>query len=97
MLHTILIILAIYSISFGLKESTLLDKPRNFITRSSPFFYKLFSCYYCLSFYSGIIAYFLFNPWCCIVLSDIVLWGLAGSAIGLIMNGIVSNLYKDLQ
>lgn len=95
MIHTLFVILAIYSISFAIKESSLLDIPRNWITRNSPFFYKLLSCYFCLSFYSGIIAYFLFNPLQTLSFKDILLWGLAGSSIGLIMNGIVSKLYKD--
>lgn len=96
MLHTIFVILAIYSISFALRESSLLDKPRNYLTRNSPFFYKLFTCPYCTSFYAGIIAYFLFNPWCCISFFDVLLWGMAGAAIGLIMHGVVTKLYKDV-
>lgn len=95
MLNTILTIFAMYSITFAIKETSLLDKPRNFLARKSVFFYKLFSCSYCTGFHAGYIAYSIFNPINALNIRDMLLWSFSSAAISLIFEGIVNKLYKE--
>lgn len=94
MLQAILTIFAIYSIAFSLKETALLDRPRNFLMRNSKFFYDLLSCYHCTGSYAGLIGYLLFNQWCCLSYREAALWFFAGGAISFILNGVSNKLYE---
>jgi hypothetical protein len=94
MLQTIFSILAIYSITFLIREASIFDKPRDYLLRSSPFFFKLLNCSFCVSTHSGWIAYFIFNPGSHTI-GGFLLWTLAGGPIGLIMNGVVNRLYRE--
>lgn len=95
MMYNILMLLTIYSISFAIKETSLLDKPRNYITRNSVFAYKLISCIYCLSFHVGYIVYVIFSP--VFIFKEMVLWAFTGAIFSLIMNGIINKLYEGIK
>lgn len=91
----ILWMLAIFGLAFLLKES---DGPwgmmawiRNKLMQNKyvgVFFYKLFACYFCVGFHCGWIIYLLqakhyhFNLLIC--------WGLAGAALSLILDGLLT-------
>lgn len=96
----IISLLAIYALAFLIKQS---DGPwgimawlRNKITLNQyvgVFFFKLLDCYFCLGFHCGWIVYLLHEPtwkW-----QFIILWGLAGSAISLIMDAILMRLHRE--
>lgn len=97
MLEVIFKILAIYSITFSIKETSLLDKPRDFLVRRSVFFFKLISCSYCLTTHSGYLSYLLFTDPHQYTWRGFLLWALAGGPIGLIINGVINKLYAENQ
>lgn len=75
----ILILLAVYSATFGWIESDLFDRPREFIERLHP---KLVSCYHCVGFYAGILVSFL--AYGDLSIQELFFWGLAGSGFTLL-------------
>lgn len=95
MLHAILVVFAMYGITFAIKEASLLDKPRNYLARNSMFFYEMLSCAYCTGFHAGWIAYLLFNPLNVFSIREMVLWAFSSAAVSFTFNGIVTNLYKE--
>lgn len=84
MLETIIVIFAFYALTYAIKESILFDKIRIFLIRLHPFFYHLFSCYYCCGWWAGLFVYYLANNE--FHLKSFFLWGFAGSGISYIMN-----------
>lgn len=94
MLHTIIIIFAFYSLTFAIKESPLFDKPRIWLIGKHPFFYKLFECYYCCGWWSGLVVYFVASTYTTWNIWDMILWGLAGSGISFFLNAVVERLLK---
>ncbi len=97
MLKTIFTILSIFSVYFILSQSTLLDKPRNWLIQKHPFFYELFYCPYCLTTHAGWLTYFLLNSYRSYNVHDLLLWVLASGPIGLIINGLVNKLYREVE
>jgi hypothetical protein len=94
MLETIILICAIFSLSFLLKESAgpwgMMSWLRHQLF-SSPyvgvFFYKLFDCYFCLGCHAGWIIYLLSQPvWS---LPMLICWSLAGGTICLLFDKIL--------
>jgi ABC-type Fe3+-siderophore transport system permease subunit len=76
-----------------IKEASIFDSIRNRLIRFHPFFYGLFSCYFCVGFHAGWIVYLLsfdyFN-W-----RTMILWGLAGAATSFLINLIVDKLLNE--
>jgi hypothetical protein len=96
----IIVLLAIYGIAFGIKQADgpwgICAKIRNVLIRNKyvgVFFHELFSCYYCLGFHSGWIAYLL-NCHKTFEFNLFILWGFAGSAVSLIFDAALSKLYS---
>lgn len=95
-----LCLIAMYSLSFFIKETPgpfdLMSRLRNWLMINKyvgVFFYKLFSCYYCVGCYSGLIIYLLANDvWS---IKECLIWMLAGGAISFIINAIVERISKD--
>lgn len=96
-MNIIVIIFAIYGLSFLVKEATIFDVPRNYLIKHSSFFFNLIDCYFCLSVHSGYVVYLLSNPISSWNLFDLILWSLAGGTTGLVINGIVNKLYESKQ
>ena len=92
--RTILILLSFYALTFALKESSLFDRVRIWMIGLSPFFYRLFECYFCVGFWSGIAIYFIANWSFAWSGFDIILWGLAGSGVSYVGNVIVDRLSR---
>lgn len=96
----ILYLVAMYGLSFFIKETPgpfdLMARLRNWLMTNKyvgVFFYKLFSCYFCVGCYSGWIVYLLANDhW---KTKDCLIWMLAGGAISFIINAIVERISKD--
>ncbi len=90
-------LLAIASITYGLQE---IDGPfnillhlRSFLSKLPTFgyfFYKLFTCPYCLGAYSGAFVYLL-SPEIFRV-ENLILWILAGAFCSLLMKNAISRL-----
>lgn len=93
-------LLAIYGLAFLIKDS---DGPwgiMNWFRRTlvsnkyvGVFFYKLFDCYFCVGCHCGWIVYLLaVHPfhW-----QFLILWTLAGGAVSLILDGVVSRLHRE--
>lgn len=100
MLETVIYIAAMYAITFALKEIDgpffLISTVRLALLRNKYvgfFFYKLFECYFCLGFYSGLIVYLAKQHFHHINPFDFILWGLAGSAISYLTNIFVERDY----
>lgn len=100
MLETIITVCAIYGLAFLLKES---DGPWGIIAWARDkvfrlpyvgvFFFKLLDCYFCLGFHCGWIVYLLSQEtW---KIQFFILWGLAGGAICLIIDTILSRLHRE--
>ncbi len=102
MLNTIIIIFAIFSLSFLLKESDgpwgLMAWFRNKLMSNKyvgVFFYKLLSCWHCTGTYSGAIIYLIANPFHTWTIGNFVLWSLAAGGISFTFNIIVGYLTKE--
>lgn len=86
MLEAIIVVFAIYGLTWGIQNSELLSVSRGWIMRKSVFAFKLLSCSFCVGFYSGMLIYLLsqsvhsFNLF--------LIWGLAGSGISFILTGL---------
>lgn len=87
-------LLAIYAISFVIKE---IDGPwgvigfiRNKLIQNKYvgiFFFKLLECYFCVGFHAGWMVYLLTHSiW---KINFIILWGLAGASISLIIDRLL--------
>lgn len=77
-----------FSISFLIKESDgpfhILYKIRLFLISKSEFFARLFLCYYCVGFYSGLISYFLLNS--SFNLKHFIVYGLFGAGVSYLIS-----------
>lgn len=92
MIQVIIIIFSFYALTYAIKESILFDKPRIFLIRLHPFFYYLFSCFFCVGFHAGWIVYLIANTsW---NFREMFLWGLASSGISAMMNAVFEKLNK---
>lgn len=54
-------ILVMYGITFGIKDSKLFLPIRQRLSNRFLFFYRLFTCPYCVGFHSGWLTYLLFT------------------------------------
>jgi hypothetical protein len=52
-----------YGITFSLKDSTLLARPRNRLVIRSPFMYQMLTCAFCTGFHAGWLSYLLRSHW----------------------------------
>jgi hypothetical protein len=92
-MHTIITLISFYSLTWIVKESSLLDRPRNWLARHSTFIGRMLLCYACTGFWAGLIIYFLANTtfsW-----RELLLYGLAGSAVSYIGDIIVQRITRD--
>lgn len=96
-MNILISLLAIFSLAFLIKELdgpwNLISKTRNLLMRNKyvgVFFYKLFSCYYCIGFHCSYIIYFLQMK--TFVWNFFILWILAGSIICIIIDAILNKL-----
>jgi hypothetical protein len=100
MIESIIIIFAIYGFAFLVKDSDgpfdIIHKVRLILIQNKyvgVFFFKLFECYFCIGCHCGWIVYLLSQKtysW-----QFFILWTVAGGAISLILNAILSRLYRD--
>jgi hypothetical protein len=95
MITTILTIFTIYSLTFSIRESSLLDVPRQYLMRRSAFFFKLLSCPYCTSFHTGYITYLITTPLANYNWRDVFIYAFGGALLGLIFNGVINKLYAE--
>lgn len=100
MLDIIISIFAIFGLAFLIKES---DGPwgiMNWMRRTlmhapyvNVFFFKLFECYFCVGCHAGWIIYLLSHD--SYNFQFFIIWTLAGGAISLTMDGILSRLHRE--
>lgn len=86
-------LIAIFALTFALKEIdgpfNLISLFRSFLMRQSIFFYHLFSCAFCLGFWSGIIIYLLSEPFS---FAHLFLYGFFGAGSSLFLTTIYQKL-----
>ena len=92
MLDVVIVIMSIWGIAWGAKESTLLSGFRNWLMMRSEFFAKLFYCYFCVGFHSGWIVYLLHTPKPEWTIPAVILWAFAGSVISGLFEAVYSRL-----
>jgi hypothetical protein len=99
MLNSIVIIFAMYGLSFLIKESDgpwgLISWTRNKLMSNKyvgVFFYKLLNCYHCVGMHTGYIIYLISNPFNTWTINNFILWSLAGGGISFVFNIVVSHL-----
>lgn len=94
----ILILLAIFALSYGMRQIDgpwgILASTRNYLLQNryvGVFFLKLFTCPFCMGFWSGIIAALLSEEfrW-----NYLLLWGFAGSGLSFLSDLILDKLAK---
>ncbi len=92
-MEIVIYLLAIFSLTFLLKEMDgpfgIIGRGRNWLMNQPTvgvFFYKLFSCYYCMGWWSGIIIYLLQME--VFKFQFLILWGLVGAIFSLIMGKV---------
>jgi hypothetical protein len=93
-------LLAIYGLAFALKQTDgpfgLVSKWRNWMMRLPIIgvqFYHLLDCYFCLGCWCGVIVYGLSTS--TFMISQLVIWGLAGGVICLLMDAILVRLSRE--
>jgi hypothetical protein len=96
-MEIVLSLLAIFGLTFLLKESDgpcgIMSWMRNKLIANKyvgVFFYKLLSCYFCVGFHCGWMVYLLQAEY--YKFQFFILWGLAGAAISLILDGLLTKL-----
>jgi len=96
-MNLVISILAIFGLAFLIKESDgpwgIMSWMRNKLMANKyvgVFFYKLLSCYFCVGFHCGWIVYLLQAD--SYKIQFFILWGLAGAAVSLILDGVVAKL-----
>lgn len=98
-MNIIIIFFSIYGLAFLIKESDgpwgIMSWFRNQLMRNKyigVFFYKLFSCFFCVGCHAGWIVYLLTNQNYTIKL--FILWSLAGGAISMVMDALLTKLHQ---
>ena len=99
MMNIVIFLLATYGLTFIIRNSDgpfdLIIKARRWLIANKyvgVFFFKLLDCPVCTGFYSGLIIYLITaEP---IKLAGIVVWALAGSAISLLIDAVLSKLHQ---
>ena len=98
-MEIIIYLLSMFAISFLIKESSgpfdLMSKLRNKLMTNKyvgVFFYKLFSCYYCVGCHGGWIVYLLANEYSTWKITTCILWMLCGGAISLLLSSVFEKL-----
>jgi hypothetical protein len=89
----LLTIFSFYGLTWIIKEGSIFDRPRNFLARHSPFIGQMLMCYACTGFWTGLAIYFLANrhfDW-----RELILYGLAGSAVSYVGDIVVQRLMKE--
>lgn len=99
-MELLITLLAIYGLAFLLKDSAgpfdLMDKMRIWLFHNKyvgTFFFKLFDCYFCLGCHCGWVVYLLSHDswnW-----QFFMLWTLAGGAISLILDALLTKLHSS--
>lgn len=86
-----------YGITFALKDSVLLNSPREWIISRSKFVGDLLSCAYCTGFYSGWISFILLKvsgisdlPW-----FGLVVYAFVGASVSYVMDVIMLRAEGD--
>jgi hypothetical protein len=96
----IIYILAIFSLSFLVKESDgpwgIMSKLRNKLLQNKyigVFFYQLLNCYHCVGTWAGVSIYFLSQKDYSLNLA--IIWGLAGGTISLFLDALLVKLNES--
>lgn len=88
-------IVAIFALTFAIKEIdgpfNLISLIRSFLMRQSIFFYHLFSCAFCVGFWSGIIVFLVYEPF---TIQNLFLYGFFGAGASLLLMGTYNKLYS---
>ena len=99
MLDAITIILAIFGLSFLIKDSSgpwdLASLARNKLITNKyvgVFFYKFFDCYFCVGCHSGWMIYLLTQQ--DYRLNFLICWSLAGGIISLMLDAVLTKLHQ---
>lgn len=93
-------LLAVFGLAFALKEA---EGPWGMMSRlrqklfACPalgvFWFKLLDCYFCTGFWCGMVVYLLVgDP---IKWNWVPIWGLAGGAVSLILDGLLTRLHRQ--
>lgn len=96
-MDTIIYICAIYGLAFIFKDAEgpwgIMSWLRSLLMSNKyvgVWFYKLFSCYFCVGFHAGWIVYLWSQPtW---AVNYFILWALAGGVISLIFDAVLTRL-----
>ena len=98
MLDLIICVFAVFGLAFLIKESDgpwgIMSWLRNRLMQNKyvgVFFYKLLDCYFCVGFHCGWMVYLLQAE--SYKFQSFILWGLAGGAISLILDGVLAKLH----
>jgi hypothetical protein len=93
-------LIAIYGLAFLIKESDgpwgIMAWARNRLINNKyvgVFFFKLFDCYFCIGCHCGWIVYLLSQD--NYKIQSFILWTLAGGAISLILDTLMSRLQRE--
>jgi len=96
----IILILAICGLMFAIKNTdgpwNIVGRWRNLMMRIPVIgvqFYNLISCSFCVGCWSGLFIYLLFNQ--DYHLNDAICWFLAGGAMSLLFDAILSRLHAN--
>lgn len=99
-METIITLVAIFGLAFLVKDSDgpwgVMSWLRNKLIDNKyvgPFFYKLFDCYFCTGCHCGWIVYLLSHE--SYKIQSFILWTLAGGAISLILDTIMTRLHRE--
>lgn len=100
MIETVITLLAIYGLAFLFKESDgpwgIMGWARNHLVNNKyvgVFFFTLLDCYFCVGCHCGWMVYLLNHS--TYKIQSFILWTLAGGAISLILDGLMTLLHRE--
>jgi len=90
-------IAVMYGITFGIKDSKLLRKPRQWLADRSSFFADLLSCPYCVGFHSGWLTFLLLRQDLSLLSGVGWVYLVAYSFAGVTVSGLLDALLLRLE
>lgn len=92
-MNILFILLSFYGLTFLLKDSYILEKPRLYLMAKYVWFHKLMSCSFCVGFHSGWIVYLL--TFTSFSFRTLFICSLVSAALNLIIAKIEEYYVKD--
>ena len=87
-MNFLLFLLGTFGLTFLLKESGLLHRPRLWLISLHPLIAELLDCWFCSGFWAALLAYFILHPFLP-TSPAFILWAFAGASSTYLLASLV--------